>query len=146
MSHWTYKGKAFDEIPEGAFGFVYRITEKYTRKKYIGKKQFFSTRRVKQKGKKRRKVVVKESNWKTYTGSSKNLNEVIEKKGKEKFKFEILAIGYTKGQCNYLEEAIQFKLDVIIDDSYYNDSVGSRKYIGVKIDDEFKRAINSIVL
>ena len=37
-----------------------------------------------------KKLVTKESDWKTYTGSCNQLNEDIEKIGKQDFKFEIL--------------------------------------------------------
>ena len=50
---------------------------------YIGRKYFGTTRRVKVKGKKRRKVIRKDSNWRDYTGSSKILNSDIEKLGKK---------------------------------------------------------------
>ena len=146
ISHWLYKNKPFTEVPEDAFGFIYRITNKFSRKKYIGRKYFYSTRRVKQKGKKRRKVVVKESKWRSYSGSSKFLNEALDTKSKSNFKFEILAIGYTKGQVNYLEENIQMKLDVLTNPYYYNDSIGSRNFISIKIDQKFKKAIKDIIL
>jgi hypothetical protein len=146
VSHWIYNGKPFKNIPEEAFGFIYRITDKKSKRKYIGRKYFFSTRRVKQAGKTRRKVVTKESDWQTYTGSSTPLNESIAQLGMKNFTFEIIAIGYTKGQVNFLEETIHHKLDVLIDPAYYNDSIGSRRFIGVKIDDKFREAIKSIVL
>lgn len=144
MSHWTYRGKKLTEIPEDAHGFVYRITHKKSGKKYIGRKYFWIKRRRKVKGRKNRKVYIRESDWKTYSGSSSNLNEMIDEYGKDSFTYEILAIGYTKGQVNYLEENIQHKLDVLTDDDYLNDSVGSRRYIGVKSNDVFKQAISTI--
>ena len=146
MSHWLYKGKKFDTIPPDAFGFIYRITDTTTGMKYVGRKYFYSTRRIKQKGKTRRKVVTKESNWRTYAGSSKRLTESIADAGKKSFEFHILAIGYTKGQVNYLEENIQHKLNVLTDPTYYNDSVGARRFIGVKIDSGFRKAVHSICL
>jgi len=90
MSHWLYKGKPIKEAPENEFGFVYLITNLKSGKKYIGRKYFGTTRRVKVKGKKRRKIIRKDSNWREYTGSSKSLNKDIEKLGKKNFKFEKL--------------------------------------------------------
>ena len=63
MSHWLYKGEQLLESPENYFGFVYLITNLKSGKKYIGRKYFGTTRRVKVAGKKRRKVVRKDSNW-----------------------------------------------------------------------------------
>lgn len=145
MSHWLYQNKILNEAPESAFGFVYQITDLTNNKKYIGRKYFEQKRRVKKKGQKRRKVVRKDSGWRTYTGSSKVLNEAINKTGISKFKFEILAFGYTKGQVNYLEENIQHRLQVIIDDTYYNDCIGSRKWLSVKFNDKQKQQLLSKV-
>ena len=89
MSHWLYKNKIIEEAPEGAFGFVYLITNKKTGRKYIGRKYFGKTRRVKKKGNKRRRVIRKDSDWRTYIGSSKLLQEHIEKrKSKRRAKTE----------------------------------------------------------
>ena len=145
MSHWLYKGKILKEAPDNYFGFVYLITNIKSGKKYIGRKYFGTTRRVKVAGKKRRKVVRKDSNWREYTGSSKVLNRDIENLGKNNFRFEILIMGETKGQVNYLEENIQHRLQVIIDDTYYNDCIGSRKWLSVKFNDKQKQQLLSKV-
>ena len=145
MSHWLYEGEILDEVPESAFGFIYQITDLTTNRKYIGRKYFEQKRRVKKKGQKRRKVVRKDSGWRDYTGSSKPLNEAITKNGKGKFRFEILEFGYTKGQVNYLEENIQHRLQVILDDTYYNDCVGSRKWLSVKFNEKQKQKLLSNV-
>jgi len=140
MSHWKYKGKILKEAPSDMVGFVYMITCETNGKKYIGRKYFGTKRRKpltkkqKAEGRKRREVIYKDSDWATYTGSSKTLNADIEKYGKGKFKFEILIMAKTKGQVNYLEENIQHKFDVLLSDKYYNDSIGSRRFVMVKFD------------
>lgn len=146
MSHWLYKNEIVDESPEGAEGFVYRVTNTITGRMYIGRKYFTRTKRKKVKNMVRRRVVKKGSGWQSYTGSNKSLNEDIKNDGIEHFKFEILAFGYTKGQVNFLEEHVQHRLNVLVDERYYNDSIGSRKYIGVRIDDNFKQMIRDMVL
>ena len=61
-------------------GFVYLITNIKTGKKYIGKKFFWSKRTLKPlKGKKTKRRVTKESDWKNYYGSCKKLLEDIKK-------------------------------------------------------------------
>lgn len=146
-SHWLYKGKILEEAPEDAFGFVYLIKNNENSKVYIGRKYFRKTRRKpltkKQKaaGRKRRMVVKSDSNWKSYTGSNHNLNEDIDKLGKEKFEFHILALGYTKGQVNFLEETLQHKMNVILQDKFYNDSISSRRFVNLKTTENFKQQI-----
>ena len=142
-SHWLYKKKVFKEVPEGIFGFVYLITNLKSNKKYVGRKYFYSVRRIKVKGKKNRKVIRKESNWRIYTGSNKDLSSDIEKIGIKNFKFEILILTETKGQTNYLEENIQHKMNVLTNKSYYNSSIGSRKFITVKFSDKAKNLIEN---
>ena len=113
MSHWLYKGKILEEAPDNYFGFVYLITNIKSGKKYIGRKYFGTTRRVKVAGKKRRKV-------------------------------EILIMGETKGQVNYLEENIHHRYHVSIKEDFYNDCIGPRRFAKVKFTDETERKINEI--
>lgn len=139
MSHWLYEGKPFTEVPEKAFGFVYLITNLTNNKKYIGRKQFNSRRRKpltkkqKQAGRVKRTVQKTESDWREYTGSHHPLNEDIKRLGKQNFKFEILVIGYTKGQCNYVEEYLQYNTHAAMSSEYYNDCIGSGKHRNTKI-------------
>ena len=149
-SHWLHDGSILENAPENTQGFVYIILNKINNKKYIGRKYFYSTRRVKKKGSKRRKVVRKESDWKQYVGSSKTLVSDIEKYGRDNFTFHILAFGETKGQVNYLEENLQHKFDVLTtrnsngEKDFYNDSIGSRKFISIRIDESFINSIKMI--
>ena len=145
MSHWLYKNKILEEAPEGAFGFVYLITNEKSGKMYIGRKYFGKTRRVKKKGSKRRKVIRKDSDWRTYIGSSKSLQENIQK-NKKIFSFKILAFGKTKGQVNYMEENIHHKFHVANSNRFYNDCIGPRRFARVKLDKEVIDNINKIQL
>ena len=146
MSHWLYKGKIIEEAPEDCFGFVYLITNIKSGKKYIGWKYFGTTRRVKVKGKKRRKVIRKDSNWREYTGSSKELNNDINTLGKLSFRFEILILGKTKGQVNYLEENIHHRFHVSANSDFYNDCIGPRRFANVKLDEYVQDIIKEIVV
>ena len=145
MSHWLYDNKIVDEAPDGAFGFVYLITNVKSGKMYIGRKYFGKTRRVKKKGSKRRKVIRKDSDWRTYIGSSKTLQENIQK-NKSLFSFKILAFGKTKGQVNYMEENIHHRFHVANSDRFYNDCIGPRRFARVKLDKEVIQTINKIKL
>lgn len=143
MSHWLFENKLLETPPENVFGFVYCITCIKNGKKYIGRKYFGTTRRVKVKGKKRRKVIRKDSNWREYTGSSKALLHDINNLGKEYFKFEILAFGKTKGEVNYIEENLHHRLHVSCDDTYYNDCIGPRRFASVRLGDDTKLFLNN---
>lgn len=150
---WTYKNQEEFEIPEGSFGFIYRITDLETDRKYIGRKYLsrsktVSKRVLKKDGTKvtKKKKSRVESEWQSYMGSCKPLLEEISKKGKDKFKFEILSFAKTKGQVNFLECLIQMKCDVLTNDAYYNDAIGSGQFRGVRIDQEFKNILKDLML
>ena len=151
-SHWTYKNQIVEDIPEGVYGFVYRVVSNLSDRKYIGRKSVQSVRRKpltkkqKESGRVRKQVIRKESDWRSYMGSCKPLLDEIKKVGKEHYKFEILAWAYTKGQLSFLEEMLQHKLNVLCDDSYYNDSIGSRRFVGVKFDEQFLNILKEIDL
>jgi len=152
MSNWTYKGVDDFEIPEGSFGFVYKITSKLDGKRYIGRKYLTSakttTKRVTLKSgikKTQKKKSRAESNWRDYMGSCKPLLEDIKRFGKENFEFEIICFCPTKGQTNLCEIIYQIKCDVLTDDTYYNNSIGSGQFRNVKITSEFKELIISML-
>lgn len=151
MNHWTYKNQEDFEIPEGAFGFIYKISDLINGRKYIGRKYLTAakttTKRIlKRDGTKttKKKKSRVESDWKEYMGSCQPLLDAIKIHGKENFKFEIIAFGMTKGQVNMLEVVTQIKSDVIIDPSYYNDAVGSGQFRGIKFSEEFKNILREI--
>jgi len=128
--HWTNLPEDF--IPSEWWGFVYCITRNDTGRKYIGKKQLNSYTRKKVKGRKNRKRVVKESNWKEYTGSCDELNKEIEELGKEKFTFEVLKLCKTKGELTFSEVEYQIKNNVLTESledgsrAYYNSNIMNR--------------------
>ena len=117
--HWQLaNGLKF--VPE-AFGFIYEIHCVPLNKKYIGKKQKISrVKRKPLKGKTRNRIDYKESDWKTYTGSSKELNEDIARFGKENFNFTILEWGGSKWELGYKEIKQQLMRDVILSEGFYN--------------------------
>jgi hypothetical protein len=116
-------------IEEGniPYGFLYKITCIPTGKKYIGKKQCKSIlKRRPLKGKKNKRHEVIETDWKTYTSSSRELNEDISKYGKDSFSFEIIEICDSKFALAYREAKIQFEEEVLLRDDYYNGIINLR--------------------
>jgi len=117
--NWVYKDVEFTEEQIGdAYGFVYCITNLTNRKKYIGKKFFYSIKSKQVKGKKKRFKV--SSDWQTYYGSNTELQNDVKLLGEDNFKREILYLCKTKGQCGYLEAKEQFSRMVLEGEEYYN--------------------------
>jgi hypothetical protein len=149
--HWKVWGE-FDI--DDFFGFVYRIVDKRNGKEYLGKKQFFSTtRKPPLKGKKRRRVCRKQSDWKTYTGSSKYLNEEIAQAGKENFEFYILSLHTSKASLHYTEIETQILEDVLRaklpngEPKYYNRAIAHIKFIPPpEVSDETRHKIRETLL
>lgn len=119
---WTYQGREFTSEDIGDhIGFVYLITHKKSGKKYIGKKVFVSrTKRPPLKGQKRKRVVLKESNWKEYFGSSDEVKSIVEQEGEEAFHREILHLCKSKGIMSYLELKEQVERKVLLRSDYFN--------------------------
>lgn len=118
--NWFYNGQEFDKPSENNFGFVYLITNKTSGKMYVGKKLFWHKRTKTIKGKRKRYLV--ESDWVSYYGSSKALQEDVKNLGEDHFSRTILHLCDSKGQCSYLEAKEQFDRGVLFNqDLYYND-------------------------
>lgn len=124
---WFYNDKEFDETPEEYQGFVYQITELDTNKKYIGKKFFWKPKILpKTKTRKRRSRTRVESDWRKYYGSSTDVQMLVEQKGVDNFRRDILYLCKTKGECSYYEAKLQFEHDVLLRDDYYNEFIGCK--------------------
>lgn len=138
MVNWTYKGAQITEMtqmPVGAFGFIYLVTTA-DGQRYLGKKQLLSQRKRKfgkreitkmeNKRLKKWEFVIKESNWRTYTGSNIDLNKLIEE-GVE-YKKEILYYATSKGQLTYLELRELWTHRVLEHRHFFNGNIGGRHY------------------
>lgn len=123
--HWILEEGTL--INDETFGFIYEITNTVTNKKYIGKKQCQSRiKRKPLKGKKRNRIDFKESDWKSYTSSSKELNEEILKYGKDKFIFKILRTCDSKWALAYFEIKEQIDKNVLFREDYHNGIINCR--------------------
>ena len=125
LGHWILNENVI--IDENTFGFIYEITNTITGKKYIGKKQCKSKlKRKPLKGKKNKRIEIKESDWKEYTSSSSDLNEDIKKYGKDKFIFKILRACGSKWELAYFEIREQIDKNVLMREDYYNGIINVR--------------------
>ena len=124
---WLYNEQPFDETPDEYQGFVYIITELDTNKKYIGKKNFWRPKILPKNSKRSRRQRTRvESDWRQYYGSNKELQVLIEHRGQDRYKREILILCKTKGEMSYYEAKLQFKHDVLLRDDYYNEFIGCK--------------------
>ena len=136
---WTYKTNEIGDItqfPDNTFGFVYMTTHKPTGKSYIGKKVLFHNQK-KKLGKKelaaltgivgRRpsyKLIVKESDWKTYYGSQKDIKQLLVEGKKDEFERIILKCVQSKKQLTYFEIKYQMLYEVLEKpDEFFNDNI-----------------------
>lgn len=102
--------RSIEDLDPKAIGFIYCIVDE-NGKEYVGQKSLYSKRKrkfgkkeaaaVTDKRKKTYEYVVKESDWMSYTGSNKELNEKI--KDGISYKKYILRLCYNKKQLSYYE-------------------------------------------
>ena len=133
MTPWRYRGKPYTKAPEDQYGFIYVITDKDTGRKYIGKKCFWhKLSRPPLKGRIRRRVTRKESNWAVYWGSCAELLADLKTYGEEAFTREIIKICRTRREHTYAEVEAQVKADVLTAKlpsgafAYYNQNILAR--------------------
>jgi hypothetical protein len=107
--HWDCLNGLPD--PQQYHGFLYLIKDGISNRAYLGKKSYGGGKP-----------------WRSYTSSSKELNELIKEHGKDEFKFIMLLQVKTKGALTYLENRLLFLLDVVHHDYYYNRNIAGRYY------------------
>lgn len=134
---WLYKGEEIDQDYFGDdqkecphYGFVYVITNTVSGRKYVGKKLLWSKRTLPPlKGKTRKRVVIKPSDWMKYWGSSKVVLAEIEKYGIENFTREIIGLYPDKREANFAELRYQIMHNVLdaVDEKgeriWYNENI-----------------------
>lgn len=124
---WNYQGNLVETLPEDCEGFVYLITNTINQRKYIGKKLArFKTTKPPLKGKKNKRRGTKESDWRTYWGSSEKLLLDIAALGEDKFTREIIHYCPSRSILSYLEAKEQFDRNVLETDDYYNGIINVR--------------------
>lgn len=146
---WRFRDKLIteiDDMPEGTFGFIYRVTHLPTKKKYIGKKVLFFERNVKL-GKRElealkeerkaagiggrvpaKKKVVKESDWKEYYGSQEEIKKLVRSSKPEDWTREILDFVPTKKLLTYYEIKHIFINNALEDNDFLNDNILGKFY------------------
>lgn len=127
---WTYQNELFDPAKfsyESLAGFVYLIVDKTNDKKYVGKKNFWSTRKLPPlKGKSRKRIKKVESDWRDYYGSSEKVKSILEEYGPDRFDRYILHLCKSKGEMSYMEMKEQIDREVLFKEEYYNEFIGGK--------------------
>lgn len=125
---WIYDDKPFGEDSVGDYiGFVYEITERSTGRKYLGKKIFHNkVAKPPLKGKTKRRISTKPSNWMAYYGSGPAIQAAVEAQGPAAFERKILRLCKSKSEMGYWEAKLIFQFDAILRDDYFNDWVSAR--------------------
>lgn len=142
LGHWELGNNItlpedFEENPP--MGFVYRIENKETGKFYIGQKKILKVeKRPPLKGKVRKRKIVKQSDWKTYCGSSNELKKDVESLGEDKFDFKIIRFCDCKWKCSYWELYYQMQNHVLFREDSYNGIINVRLSKFNKFVNEYK--------
>jgi hypothetical protein len=141
--NWLYYEDEITNIsqfPENTYGFIYKVTHDPSGKIYIGKKVLYHNQKKKltkaelelSTGRGRKslyKVVQKESDWKTYYGSQKEIKELITQDKKDEFKREILQLVNSKKLLTYFETKWLFAFGVLeYPNLYFNDNILGKFY------------------
>lgn len=128
---WQYEGREICELSSETldeyYGFIYCITSDITGQKYIGKKNLhsykvvFSQKLNEKTGRmnKAKEVLVSESDWKKYFGSSLEIKQLVSEQGKQNFTREILRFVKTKKLLTYYELQEQCIRNVLEPGSVY---------------------------
>ena len=145
VPQWTYNGQIIteiDDMPEGTYGFIYKVVHIPSQKKYIGKKVLYFERNKRlgkralealreeraKKGIKGRvplkQKVITESDWKDYYGSHLEIKRLLEKDGPMAFQKQILSYVKSKKELTYYECKELFINEVLERDNHYiNDNI-----------------------
>ena len=145
VPQWTYNGQIIteiDDMPEGTYGFIYKVVHIPSQKKYIGKKVLYFERNKRlgkralealreeraKKGIKGRvplkQKVITESDWKDYYGSHLEIKRLLEKDGPMTFQKQILSYVKSKKELTYYECKELFINEVLErDNQYINDNI-----------------------
>jgi hypothetical protein len=129
--------ESFD--PSQYEGYIYITTFLNLNRSYIGKKNFFHTTNVKlgkkelaalpvTRGKKpSKKQVRKESDWKTYYGSSAEVKELLKTEPKDSIVRGVLRLCKSKKSLTYYENKYLFQYGVLEDPKrWINDNIQGR--------------------
>ena len=128
MPTWTFGGNLITDIsdmPDDVIGFIYKIRKPSTGEFYIGRKSLYSYRTLPPlKGQKRKRKVVKESDWKRYQSSHAD----VKKWDSDDIEKRILRFCKSKKAMTYYELEEQIKHNVLQESHCMNDNILGKFY------------------
>jgi hypothetical protein len=134
--HWH----PLTDRPDGAFGFIYYVENLQTGRRYIGRKQLISESKRLLPGATRRTVTRRESDWRDYKSSCRELLDDINYYGFNSFTFVIYEWVFGKGMLTYREVQEQWECEVLSrvettdkERLYYNGNIGAVKFLKPKL-------------
>lgn len=131
ISPWLLNGSPYDPADAKNWaGFVYLLTHIPSGKKYVGKKSFWSKRKLTKTAKRRTKI---ESDWLKYWSSSDLVKGLIKTTDKSEWRREILVLCSLDRDVGYCEVREQWKRDVLES----KDLNGTRTYLNENIQGKF---------
>ena len=136
---WTYNGetiKSLDQFPPNTHGFIYRTFHKPSGKSYIGKKVLYHNKKIKIGKKELEKLqhvvgrkpayrlAIKESDWKNYYGSQKDIKSLLTEGKHDEFERHIIKCAPNKKLLTYFETKYQFLYQVLEKpEEFFNDNI-----------------------
>ena len=133
-----FNGNVVQEAPPNTWGFLYVVS--WDGKYYIGQKSFWSVRNLKLSKKRsselysgrgakpKKERVQKESDWRTYKTSSKEVQELVKQYGESYFTWQILDFASTKSELNYKETQYILCNDCLRDQNCLNYWISCKIY------------------
>lgn len=127
---------SLEKFPKDTVGFIYLIRlsngKKYIGKKnlYTERKKYFGKKQIKQITDKRLKtyeIIKKESDWRSYIGSNKQLKEDVNN-GVRILKRQIILSCNNIKKLTFYEIKAMILYEVLIDEDFYNDNILGKFY------------------
>ena len=126
---WWFNNEPFNDCKKYA-GFVYEITDTETGKRYIGKKFFWSMKRVPS----RKNRITVESTWREYYSSNDEIKSLVKDFRGSRFKRVILSIHELERDVNYEETRQLYARKVLSEVNeegelvYYNGNIEGKRF------------------
>jgi hypothetical protein len=119
MINWTYQNQevtSISDFPDDTYGFVYSKKDLLQYEGVVGRRPSY-------------KLAIKESDWKTYWGSNKELQELVKSEPKNNWERNIIIACPSKKLLTYYETKYLFVYQALENpDEFWNDNILGKFY------------------